>query len=100
MLKASNDIAFVLAKKYRPFSDGDDIVKHCLYKITKWVGDKSIERKVNKFVLSKQTITHHIEELSHNVSEQQKDRVHTCSFSLALDVSADICDAVQLSIFI
>ena len=39
--------------------------------------------------------------LSHDVSEQQKDPVHTCSFfSLALDKSADICDVVQLSIFI
>ena len=25
MLEASNDIAFVLAKKYKPFSDGEDI---------------------------------------------------------------------------
>ena len=97
MLKASNKIAFVLVKKHKPFSDGEDIVKPCLYKITKWVGD---ERKVNKITLSKQTITRHIEDLSHDVSEQQEDRVHTCSFLLALDESADICDVVQLRIFI
>ena len=35
------------------------------------------------------------------MSGQQKDHVHACSFfSLALDESADICDVVQLSIFI
>ena len=64
-------------------------------------GDRSIERKVNKVALSSQTITRHIEELSYDVCEQQKEHVHTCSFfSLALDKSADICDVVQLSIFI
>ena len=68
MLDASNEIVFVLAKKYRPFSDSEDIVKPCRHKITKWVGDKRTERKVNEIALSKQTITRHIEELSHDVS--------------------------------
>ena len=57
MLEASTKIAFVSAKKHNHFSDGEDIIKTFLHKITKWVGDKSIERKVNKIALSKQTIT-------------------------------------------
>ena len=90
-MEASNEIAFVLAKKYKPFSDIEDIVKPCLHKVTKWAGDKVIERKVNEIALSERTITRHIEELSHDVSEQQEDFVHACSFfSLALDESADI----------
>ena len=68
MFVASNDIAFVLANKHRPFSDGEDNVRPSLHKITKWVGDKSIGRKVKKIALSKQTITQHIEELSYDVS--------------------------------
>ena len=36
----------------------------------------------------------------HDVSEQQKDCVNACSFLLALHKSADICDVVQLSLFI
>ena len=47
MLEASNKIAFVLAKKWKPFSDGEDIVKPCLHEITKCVVDKSIERKLD-----------------------------------------------------
>ena len=63
------------------------------------VGDKSIERKVNEITLSKYIITRHTDELSYDVSQQQKDRVHTCSFfSMALSESAAICDAVQLDI--
>ena len=88
-------------KSIRTSSDGEDIDKPCLHEITKWVGDKSIERKVSKIPLSKQTITRHIAELSHDVSKQQMDRVYACSFfSLALDESDDMCDVVQLSIFI
>ena len=96
-MEASNEIAFVLAKKHKPFSDFEDIVKPCLHKVSKWVGDKSIERKVNKIALSERTITRHIVELSHDVSEQQKGHVHACSFfSLALDESADIlCSPVK-----
>ena len=47
-----------------------------------------------------QTIIRHVEELSNDVSKQQKDRVHTFSFLLALDESADKSDVVQLSVFI
>ena len=54
VLKASNKITLVLAEKHKPSSDGEDIVKSCLHKIIKWVGDKSIERKVNKIALSRQ----------------------------------------------
>ena len=90
MLRASNELAFALAEKYKPLYDGEDIFKPCLHKITKRIGDKSIERKVNNIALSKQTIIQHTEELSHDAS----------FFSLALDKFADICDVVQLNILI
>ena len=42
-----------------------------------------------------------MQELSHDVSEQQQNHVHAYYFfSLTLDESADICDIAQLSIFI
>ena len=101
MLEVSYEIALVLAKKHKPFSDGEEIVKPCLQKFAQYVGEKSIEKKANEVALSKQTITRRIEELSRDVCEQVKDRAHACSFfSLAFDESADICDVAQLSIFI
>ena len=48
------EIAFVFAKKNRPVSDGEDIVNPCLHKITKWIGDESVEIKINEIALSKQ----------------------------------------------
>ena len=77
------------------------MVKPGLQKFAQYVGEKSIEKKANEVALSKQTITRRIEELSLDVCEQVKDRAHACSFfSLAFDESADICDVVQLSIFV
>ena len=100
LLEASNVWSLYWLGNINLFLTVKILLKPCLNKMTKWFGDKSIERKVNKIALSRQTITQHIEELSYDVTEQQKDRVHACSFfSLALDVSADICDVVQLSIF-
>ena len=67
MLEVSNEIAIVLAKKNKPFSDVENIFKLCIHIITKWVGDKRSERKLNKVALSKQTIIRHIEELPYDV---------------------------------
>ncbi|KAG7162491.1 Zinc finger BED domain-containing protein 5-like 10, partial [Homarus americanus] len=99
--EASYAIALALAKKRKSFSDGEEIVKPCLQIFARRLGDKSIERKADEIALSKQTVTRRTEELSHDVSQQLKDLVHSCTFfSLALDKSTDICDVVQLSIFI
>ena len=101
MLEVSYEIALVLAKKHKPFSDGEEIVKPCLQKFAQYVDEKSIKKKANDVALSKPTITRHIEELSRDVCEQVKDRAHACwFFSLAFDESADICDVAQLSIFV
>ena len=53
MLEVPCKITFVLAKKHKPFSDGEKIVKPCLQKFKQCVSDKSIEKKVNKVPLSK-----------------------------------------------
>jgi len=79
LLEVSYEIAFLSAEKHKPFSDGEEITKPCLQKCLQRVGDKSIERKVTKVTLSKETITRRIEELAHDVSEQVEDRVHAFS---------------------
>ena len=101
MTEASYEIAFTLAKKRKPFSDGEEIVKPSLHIFARCLDDKNIKRKVDEIALSKQTVTRRTEELSHDISEQLKDLANACTFfSLALDESTDICDVAQLSIFI
>jgi len=66
MLEASYDIAIVLAKKQKPFSDVEVIVKPSFQNIAQPVGEKYIEGKVNEVPLSNQIIAKGIEELSHD----------------------------------
>ena len=101
MLEVSYEIALVLAKKHKPISDSEEIVKPCLQKFAQYVGEKSREKKANEVALSKQTITRRIKELSRDVCEQVKDCAHACSFfSLTFDESANICDVAELCIFV
>ena len=101
MVEASYEMAFVLARKKKPFSDGEEVIKPCLQIFAKSLGDKNIEKKAQAISLSKQTITRRTEELAHDISQQLKNLVQSCTFfSLALDESTDICDVTQLGIFI
>ncbi len=61
MTEVSYKIALVLAKNWKPFSDGEEIVKACLQIFIKYLCDKNIKGKVGDIPLSKQSIT---EELS------------------------------------
>lgn len=101
MTEASYEIALALAKKKKPFSGGEEIVKPCLQIFERHLGNKGIERKADESAISRQTVTRRIEELSQDVFQQLEDLVHSCTFfSLAFDESTDICDVAQLSIFI
>lgn len=100
MTEASYEIAFTLAKKRKPFSDGEEIVKPSLHIFAICLDDKNIKRKVDEIALSKQTVTRRTEELSHDISEQLKDLANACTlFSLALDESTDICDVAPVKHF-
>ncbi len=80
MKEASYKIAFMLSKKRKPFSDGEEIVKLGLQIFAEYLNDGSIENKVSEISLSKQTITRHTEELSNDVAEQVKDLAKNCTF--------------------
>ena len=101
MTEASYEIALHLAKRKKPFSDGEEIVKPCLQIFAKHLGNKSIEKEADEIAISKQTVTRQTKELSQDVSWQLEDLVKSCTFfSLALDESTGICGVAQLGIFI
>lgn len=69
------EIVFVLAKKWKPFSDGKEIIKLHPQIFVGYLDDTNIERKVDKIPLLKQTVTWLTQELSTHVLEQLKDLV-------------------------
>lgn len=64
IIEASHEIACALDTYESLFSDGKEIVKPCLQKFVRYLGDENTERQVDESALSKQTVTRHPEELS------------------------------------
>lgn len=101
MLAASYEMALLLAKKMKPYTDGEDILKPALEIAARMLGDKQVESKFKDIPLSNNTVTRRVEELAGNVTEQIKYRSSICSFfSLAMDESTDLSDTAQVTIFI
>ena len=97
---ASNEIALILARKKKPFSDAEEIVKPSLEIAAKLLGDKQVESKFKDISLSRNTIMRRMDELAKNVTEEVNFLASTCKFfSLAMDESNDIYDTSQLTIF-
>uniref|UniRef100_A0A8C4X0U4 General transcription factor II-I repeat domain-containing protein 2-like n=1 Tax=Eptatretus burgeri TaxID=7764 RepID=A0A8C4X0U4_EPTBU len=96
---ASYEISTIIAKKLKPFSDGE-YIKEC---IAKFVETCCPEKKglVEKLTLSDSTVTRRVESLAKDVHLQLKDTIAGFEyFSLALDGSKDITDVEQLAIYV
>ncbi|CAN7943134.1 unnamed protein product, partial [Ixodes pacificus] len=96
---ASYDVAHELAKRGKPFTDGE-MVKDCTLRMaTRLFPDKSnIIRNVS---LAPNTVARKVEDIGTNITcqiaEKAKQFTH---YSLALDESTDVCDTSQLLVFI
>ena len=101
MVKASYELSLLLARKKKPYSDGEEIVKKSLLIFAQNVGDINIKNKVDNIALSRNTVMRRIDDMGQDVSTQIVSGLQNCKyFSLALDESCDITDNAQLSIFV
>ena len=97
--RASYEVSRILARRMKPFSDGD-FIKECLVAVVDSVCPE--QRSVFESVsLSSRTVRRRIDEMSDNVYDSLKTRISTLvAFALALDESTDTKDTAQLAIFI
>ena len=97
--EASLMVAYNLAKRNKPFSDGD-FIKQCMVECAS-VMCPNEKSKFESISLSRRTVVRRIDSISDQLTEQlmiaSKDFV---CFSLALDESTDEEDTAQLLIFI
>ena len=101
LVVASYEMALLLAKKKKPFTDGEEILKPALQIAARMLGDKQVETKFKDIPLSNNTMTRRVEDLAEDVQEQVAFHASNCKFfSLAMDESTDLSDTAQVTIFV
>lgn len=97
--RASFRVALEIAKRGKPFTDGE-MIKECIIA----VAEEMCPEKVNllKTVsMSANTVARRVENIAENISSQVFDKNgHVEWFSLALDESTDVSDTAQVLIYI
>ena len=97
--KSSLQIAYLIAKHGKPFTDRE-LIKTCL--VT--AAQELCPEKSNIFesiTLSARTIIRRVEDISNDIIAQLKFKVERFDwFSLAIDESTDVTDTAQMLIFI
>ncbi|XP_076810261.1 general transcription factor II-I repeat domain-containing protein 2A-like [Clavelina lepadiformis] len=96
---ASYEVAKVIAKNMKPFTDGD-YVKDCLMAVVKVICPEK-KKLFSDVSLSARTVTRRIEEMSQDVKTRQQDCLKNLQyFSIAIDESTDTTDTAQLAVFV
>ncbi|XP_050505187.1 general transcription factor II-I repeat domain-containing protein 2A-like [Diabrotica virgifera virgifera] len=101
---ASYKVSQVIAKKKKPFEDGE-YIKECFVEAANCLSEGfknkyEIMSAINSLQLSARTVTRRVENMSEDVSQMKTDLQRFIFFSLQFDESIDISDTSQLAIFV
>lgn len=105
LTEASFEIAWILARAKKPFSDSE-IVKDCFLAsaeilFTEFENKDAIIKQIKGLQLSDSTITRRIEDIGADVSAQLIEDVSAAPcFSIAVDESTDVVDIAQLCVWV
>ncbi|VEN48298.1 unnamed protein product [Callosobruchus maculatus] len=98
-VKASYAVAAILAKKMKPYSDGE-IVEECLETVAEILYPEK-KKDFSNISLSRQTIARRVDDIGKHIEDNLKNRASEFIFyALALDESTDMTDTAQIAIFI
>ncbi|KAJ8018177.1 General transcription factor II-I repeat domain-containing protein 2 [Holothuria leucospilota] len=99
ILRASYVVCHKIAKKSKPFTDGE-FVKDCIKGVVDVICPEK-GKEVDKLSLSRWTVARRIDEMSDDiVNSLKEDGSKFNFFSIAVDESTDVTDTAQLAIFI
>ena len=89
----------IIAKKMKPFTDGE-YIKECLLAAAEEIAPKKV-KDFSQISLSHQTVSRRIHVISNEICETQETTLKTfIYFSLVFDETTDIIDTSQLAVFI
>ncbi|XP_065651132.1 general transcription factor II-I repeat domain-containing protein 2-like [Hydra vulgaris] len=99
VVKASYNLAHLIAFHSRPFTDGE-FIKNCLIKTAKILCPEKI-KDFNNISLSRNTVAERVNDIA---TDWRSQLTKICkdieAFSIAVDESTDVKDVAQLSVFI
>ena len=99
IVNTSLRICQIIARKRKPFSDGE-FVKDCLLAAVEELAPTKV-KDFRKISLSRQTVTGKIDLICNQISNTLKTASNSFTyFTLAFDETTDILDTSQLSIFV
>uniref|UniRef100_UPI00358F171D protein FAM200C-like n=1 Tax=Myxine glutinosa TaxID=7769 RepID=UPI00358F171D len=102
-VQASYEVSLEIAKKKKPHSIGETLIKPCTLLIVEWVLGKAEARKVEQVSLSNNTVQHRIRDMSEDVKQQIINEIKAAPFGLfsfQLAESTDVSSCSQLLAFI
>lgn len=95
----SFEISELIARKKKPFLDGD-YIKEAIDIFCKAACPEKVQ-VIQKVSLSRNTVSKRIEDMSHHIQNQMKEKCSQVEyFALAIDESTCLSDTAQLAIFI
>ncbi|XP_075712853.1 protein FAM200C-like [Rhinoderma darwinii] len=102
ILKASYEVAYLIAKQGKPHTIGETLIKPAVLKMANIMLGKEAEVKLSQIPLSNDTISDRIEDMSKDILTQVVANLISspAKFSLQLDETTDVSNLSQLAVFV
>ena len=97
---SSIDVAHILMKRKKPFTDAEETIKECVIQIVDNFFGKTAVEQVKKIPLSDTTIARRCILVAKDLKEQLLEKLRDCTcFGLQLDESVDVSGEAQLLVY-
>ena len=97
---SSIDVAHILMKRKKPFTDAEETIKECVIQIVDNFFGKTAVEQVKKIPLSDTTIARRCIFVAKDLKEQLLEKLRDCTcFGLQLDESVDVSGEAQLLVY-
>ncbi|KII71567.1 Zinc finger MYM-type protein 6 [Thelohanellus kitauei] len=95
------EIAFLLARKKKPITDAEELIKPTLIITARMLGYINCKKIFNQIPLLNNMMTRRVVKLASDIDCQLQDHIKKCTFfSMAIDESNDISDTAQVAVFV